>query len=587
MTLGLRGKLIAVSLLLVTSGMGVAGLFLDGRLRALLEGQNSHELTQNANMARLWLEAVPAGASGHRFQELADTLGRVARERVTIVDAMGRVRGDSGVPDRDLAALENHGDRPEIQQAWQKGFGISKRYSATLKVDMLYVAVPVQINGEKGALRFSRSLSEVEVLTDQLHLLLLVAGLLALASAIFMSVGASHLLTKTLRQVISNARAMAEGDNRVRLSVGANDELRGLAGTFNRMAEDLEQVVAKLAEERDRFEVVFQQMVDGILLLDREFRVTHINKTAMSLLRFGESPIGKTLLEVIRIPGLHELVSRAQTVAEVVQEEFAVHEGCTVQILTRATSSSTGRLTVLVLHDVTSLRRLERIREDFVTNASHELRTPVSILLATAETLRDGAWQDAARGPKFIASLHRNAVRLSALVSDLLDLSRIDSGRFMQEPQEINVHSIATAVIESLQILANQKKITLEMSIEPAMSAWVDEFSFNSVLFNLVDNAVKYTPTGGHVSIRAREEPLRLRIEVRDDGPGIEPKHRPRIFERFYRIDKGRSREMGGTGLGLAIVKHLVQGMGGEVGVEPNQPRGSVFWVCLPLRSRP
>jgi two-component system phosphate regulon sensor histidine kinase PhoR len=231
---------------------------------------------------------------------------------------------------------------------------------------------------------------------------------------------------------------------------------------------------------------------------------------------------------------------------------------------------------------MTELRRLESIRKDFVANVSHELRTPVAVIRANTETLQDAALKDPERAREFLGALQRSADRLSNLIADLLDISRIDSGEYRLAPQEVSVETVVRHSVEAIEKMAADKSMSIESEIQPELRVHADEKALEQVLLNLLDNAVKYTPSGGHVAIRARGSNGTVRIEVSDDGPGIEPKHRPRVFERFYRVDAGRSREMGGTGLGLSIVKNLTEAMGGRVGLEAAVPHGSIFWLTFP-----
>nr|WP_276603245.1 ATP-binding protein [Nannocystis pusilla] len=237
------------------------------------------------------------------------------------------------------------------------------------------------------------------------------------------------------------------------------------------------------------------------------------------------------------------------------------------------------------MHDVTEIRRLERVRRDFVANVSHELRTPVSIIRANAETLLDGAIEKPEVARRFLDAQLRSADRLAALVADLLEISRIEAGTYEISPDEIELEPIVAHTIDEVERLAQEKHIEITSDVPEDMTVWADEQALEQVLLNLIDNAVKYTPTGGKIVVRAKKRDDMVRIEVEDNGPGIEARHRARVFERFYRVDKGRSREVGGTGLGLAIVKHLAEAMEGQVGVEPAEPQGSLFWLTLPAAS--
>jgi two-component system phosphate regulon sensor histidine kinase PhoR len=237
---------------------------------------------------------------------------------------------------------------------------------------------------------------------------------------------------------------------------------------------------------------------------------------------------------------------------------------------------------VLLLEDVTAMRRLETVRRDFVANVSHELRTPVAVIRANAETLIAGAKDDPQMGPKLIDGLHRNAERLARILADLLDLSRLDAGQYRLEVAPVTVRSVTEQSLSAVETPAQKRGVTVEVSVPETLSVKADAKALDQILVNLIDNAVKYTKPEGHVWVEAKELGDKVRIEVRDDGPGIADKHRERVFERFYRADPSRSRDAGGTGLGLSIVKHLVESMGGAVGVEPNAPSGSIFWLQLP-----
>ena len=333
-----------------------------------------------------------------------------------------------------------------------------------------------------------------------------------------------------------------------------------------------------LAAEHNRFEAVLQTMAPAVIALDGEHHVTTVNLGARRLLGLPDVVEGRPLVDLVRLPALHALLDRA-------------HEGGTEladidlpgqrQVLGRATRQADGGI-VVVLDDVTEVRRLERVRKDFVANVSHELRTPISVIKANAETLLEGALDDPPAARRFVEGLYRHADRLGRLVSDLLDISQLESGRRELADEPILVAEVAEEVVESLLGEAEAKGVTITVSVPDDLEVRADPKALEQVFFNLVDNAIKYSPTGSRVEVAALLQPDAVRIEVRDDGPGIDPKHRVRIFERFYRVDPGRSREMGGTGLGLSIVKHLVDSLGGELGVEPRRPRGSIFWFRLP-----
>jgi two-component system phosphate regulon sensor histidine kinase PhoR len=577
--LGIRGKLFLITVLAILAVELAAGVYLQRELRISLEHQVEAELIRHVRSVRDIVELTDVAWVAAEVDPIADRLGESTATRVTVIDADGRVIGDSQLPASELSLADDHSKRPEVVAARAEGVGTSRRHSATVDTDMLYVAVPFDGRRADGFVRVATPLREVDAAVGRLRLLLVFAGLLALGVAALVGGLLSHFVSRTLRDLVVATRTMAEGGAR-RLEVRSSDEISGLAGSINRMAEDLEKTVSALAEERNRFETVLESMDEAVLALDGDTHVTTVNRAARTLLGLGPEITGRSLIEVVRIPELTDLVERARAGAAT-SIEFELMDHGRKRVLARATSQSGGGI-VLVMHDVTEIRRLETVRRDFVANVSHELRTPVSIIRANAETLLDGALERPREARRFLEATLRHADRLGRLVADLLDISRIEAGKYQIEAAPVRVAPVVRRVFEAVEARAHAKNMRLSVQAEEGDEALVDAKAFEQVLLNLVDNAVKYTPDGGSVTVRVLRKPPNLRVEVVDDGPGIEPVHRARIFERFYRIDPGRSREMGGTGLGLAIVRHLVEAMSGQVGVDGRLPHGSVFWLALP-----
>lgn len=577
---GFRGRLFLASVALIAV-VGLASvLYLEADLRLRLESRIETDLRRNAQGARVTVETLP-GRLGPGADALADRLGRALSARVTVIADDGAVLGDSKLGPTELAVVDNHGDRPEVRAARAHGVGVARRHSHTIGTDLLYVAIPYERPDGQGVVRLATPLAEVDEAVRRLRLSLALAGLLGLDVAFLASGIASHVLSRNLRQIIRSARDLAEGRRRPHIPVPPEEELGGLARTINRMSDELETLVSALAEERDRFEAVLEGMSEAVVALDAGRRVSLANRAAVGLLEMNEPPIGRTLAETVRVPELHRLVEEVRP-GVTTEAEFELPGEPARRVLARATRQRGGGA-VLVMHDVTRLRHLETLRRDFVANVSHELRTPVSVIRANAETLLDGALED---GPevarRFLEPLLRNAERLSRLIADLLDISRLEAGQFHLEPEPIAVEAVARRAIEAVEDRARNKEMALRTEIPEGLRVRADERALDQILLNLLENAVKYTPARGHVVIRARPDGPRTRIEVVDDGPGVAPQHRPRLFERFYRVDPGRSRAMGGTGLGLAIVKHLALVQGGRVGMDPARPHGSIFWVELP-----
>jgi two-component system phosphate regulon sensor histidine kinase PhoR len=587
--IGVRGKLFLVSVSLVLGVVFLSGLYLESQLRSWAELRAQDELEGHARMVRLLLEEHRGPLTGPQgsaeSDAIADRLARPSDARVTIIDAAGNVLGDSEFTGTGLRELESHRDRPEVAAALREGRGAALRHSASLTTDMLYVALPFQLPGAgpegRGVVRVARPLREVDAAVRRLWIAFAVAGVFAVLGAVLLSALASHFLSRTLRGLVQDARRMVEtGEKSKLLTLPRQDEIGGIAGSLNRMADELEAAVAALASERSRFEAVLESMDEGVIALDQKQQLTMINRAAVGLLSLSIEHDGTTLAERIPIPSLHEIVARALD-GHPERQEFETRSTPPRQILAYASPLRSGQGAVVVMHDVTEIRRLERIRRDFVANVSHELRTPVSIIRLNAETLLDGALERPEIARKFLEAQMRNADRLAALVSDLLEISRIEAGTYEIHLDFIDVAPIVERIVDSVEQIAAEKQMTILCDVPPDLCALADDHALEHVLLNLVDNAVKYTPSGGKIQVRAAVVGERVRIEVEDNGPGIEARHRDRIFERFYRVDKGRSREVGGTGLGLAIVKHLAEAMEGSVGVSAAEPQGSIFWVSL------
>jgi two-component system phosphate regulon sensor histidine kinase PhoR len=352
---------------------------------------------------------------------------------------------------------------------------------------------------------------------------------------------------------------------------------RELATWIDVLAEEAEQHRAALGRERALLASLANGLTQGVIAIDGDRRIEMLNDTARRMLAIQSSMVGEPLLELVRVPELRALLDSDKDTSAEVQ----LPDGPRTLIRVARTYGRAG--SVLLLEDVTNVRRLETVRRDFVANVSHELRTPVAVIRANAETLLAGAKDDPHMSGKLIDGLHRNAERLARILADLLDLSRLDAGQYRLDLAPVAVRAVTEQSLTAVEVQAQQRGVTIAVDIAPDLTVQADAKALDQILVNLMDNAVKYTRTDdGHVWVEARTVGEAVRIEVRDDGPGIAPKHRERVFERFYRADPSRSRAAGGTGLGLSIVKHLVESMHGEVGVEPNTPRGSIFWLRLP-----
>jgi two-component system, OmpR family, phosphate regulon sensor histidine kinase PhoR len=389
------------------------------------------------------------------------------------------------------------------------------------------------------------------------------------------------VLRGALRDLVNTTRDVVRNESRRIVSHGsADDEVRELAEWINFLADDAHKSHRALARERMLLAAVAEGLTQGVIAVDGEHRIELLNDAARKMLGVTSSPVGEPLIDFVRVPELFDLIdSDVAATAEVQLPN-------TPRALIRTARKWGGDGRVLLLEDVTAMRRLETVRRDFVANVSHELRTPVAVIRANAETLMAGAKDDPVMAAKLVDGLHRNAERLARILADLLDLSRLDAGQYRLELSTVPVEPVIEQALTAVEPQAASRKVTITVAVPDALAVRADPKALDHILINLIDNGVKYGRPDGHVWVEARAAGDDVRIEVRDDGPGIADKHRARVFERFYRADPSRSREAGGTGLGLSIVKHLVESMGGDVGVEPNTPQGSIFWLRLPQASR-
>lgn len=580
MKLGVRGKLFAVSLSLIASVGMASGAYLEHALHGWLLTFTTSEVFRHAQAARETFAAVHE-ADPAALDKLADRLGEAMSMRVTLVARDGRVVADSDLSIEEIATVDNHSDRPEVVAALAAGRGESRRYSTSVGAELIYVAVPISQPME-GVVRVAAPLSDVERAIRHLRTLLVIAALLGLIAAVFMSGLASHLMSRTLRTLVEKARSLARGD-RPHLPDDSEDELGTLAGSMNRLARELDRSVAALVQERDRLGAVLQGMSDGVIAIDRDEKVTLLNKATAALLDVSEDAVGKPLVEIVRLPELIDLAERGTR--EPCAVEISIGLASVRHLYARANPIGATGGAVILIHETTEVRRLETVRRDFVSNVSHELRTPVSVIRANAETMLSGALEHPEHARRFTEAIHRNAERLSAIIGDLLDLTRIESGKLELDPEPVDVRDAAEHAIDVVAELARARGTHVVSEIAEEVLAQCDAQALDQVLTNLVANAVKYAGDNKRVVIRARlasADGDEVRVEVEDNGVGIEEQHRERIFERFYRVDPGRSRDAGGTGLGLSIVKHLVTALGGRIGVEGANPHGARFWFTLP-----
>jgi two-component system phosphate regulon sensor histidine kinase PhoR len=588
--LDIRAKLFAVSLGLIAISVIAAEVYLRPAIERDLTERIRSDLFARLSLiedATLSMHDLDPAA----WDALADRLGTRAQGRVTFIAGDGRVLGDSEIPLPRLATLENHRDRPEIAQALARHGASSRRWSATVRDHLIYAAIPLRLpDGTGGAARLAVPLADVDAALRDVRNLLLVALAVALGVALVLSSSAAHVLSAALRRMTDVARRMSAGDLQARTRVRGSDEISELGRALDHLAASLSTTLSTLRGERDLLDRILQSMREGVLVLDAERRILLVNPALRSTLLLGAAVEGKAPLELVRNADLQDILERAFATNQPTSGEIETGALTRRRLLVHATplppggeqARAPGMLAVFV--DLTEIRRLETLRTDFVANVSHELRTPVTAVRSAVETLRHTIDHDPSASGRFIDMIDRNTQRLGLLVEDLLDLSRIESREYHPDLQGLALRPAVEQAVGLLRPKLEQKRQQVVLDV-PATGLTVraDRQALEQILTNLIDNAVKYCPSASSITVRAQGAGGAARVEVIDTGPGIEPRHQPRLFERFYRVDGGRSREMGGTGLGLSIVKHLAEAMGGQVGVESTPGRGSLFWFTLPL----
>ena len=414
---------------------------------------------------------------------------------------------------------------------------------------------------------------------------------IAFLVALVASSAAAEVLSRALRRMTEAARQMASGDLGVRVRTTGSDEVADLGRALDAMAGNLSATLITLRTERDLLGVILESMQEGVLVLDQESRMLLVNPALRATLSLAPNAEGRAALELIRNADLQSILERAQAGRGPVTGEIETGAPKARRLLVHAAAlpaaggKPQGLLAVFV--DVSEIRRLETLRKDFVANVSHELRTPITAVRSAVDTLRLTMAGDPAASERFIDIIDRNAQRLGALVEDLLDLSRIESKEYKPDSGPVSLRTVSDQVVTMLRARMEDRHVELTNDIDADLPpADADRRALEQVFTNLLDNAIKYCGPGARVRLQAARTDGHLRVEITDTGPGIEPRHLPRLFERFYRVDSGRSRDMGGTGLGLSIVKHLVEAMNGAIGVDSTPGRGSTFWFTLPLADR-
>jgi len=574
-------------LLITLISLLAASWYASEAMRQYFLDQIATDLKARAALLDRQIAGLLSPLQKNAIDSICKEAGRLSATRITVILPNGTVIGDSRETPR---LMDNHASRPEIISALAGQTGKSMRFSKTLMQRMMYVAVPIRDQQEiLAVLRTSLPATKVETEVRSIQLKIALGGCIIALLAAGISWVISRRISRPIEQMKNGAEHFAAGDLSHRLASPATEELAGLAEAMNQMAAQLESRIETIVSQRNQLETVLASMLEGVIAVDCQERIVSINRAAAQL--FENEPVncqGKSIEEVIRSPAMQQFIRRSLRSKSPSEEDITVfqNEERVLEIkgspLLDANQHQIGML--MVFHDVTQLRRLENMRRDFVANVSHEIKTPLTAIKGFVETLQQGKVDKAEENQRFLGIIQKHVDRLNSIIEDLLALSRIEKEDERKEIdfRQVKIEDTFKAAIQLCRPKAEEKDIRIDLDCEKNATAIFDPALIEQAVVNLLDNALKYSEPQSTILVKSHQKDSEIIISVQDHGIGIAQKHLPRLFERFYRVDKARSRNMGGTGLGLAIVKHIAQAHGGHVTVESKLGEGSRFRIHLP-----
>jgi two-component system phosphate regulon sensor histidine kinase PhoR len=558
--------LISFSLLAIASLGG--GLYIQSQLSTYLNADINSNLQNHAKIAQKLF--VDAGLNYENADFLADDLGEASGLRVTLVSSSGQVIGDSEIPKQDLASVENHSNRPEIIQAINQGSGLSQRYSNTINTDMRYLAVKIPLESSEGVVRVAAPLSQINQALARVRYTVLGAVLVGFIFAIFVSYFSSNVILGFLKDFINEADISAPKNDQ---EISGNQQY-----TLETAQKNLKKDLQFLAKQRKQFSSVLEKMGQGVLLLNKSNEVLFYNKTIKEDF-WPEIEIGSKFFSNVSYPSFKKFLKKAWDKTDHAVEINGPKSIDSSYLISARRDKSNDEILV-VFNDISKLRRLEQMREDFIGNVSHELRTPISVIRANAETLIHGNFVKDPKALVFTEAILSQSENMTDTVSELLKLSSIEAGEFDLNMGRQNLKSFINGILKKHTDQARIKNISFEVEIDENLDVLIDTSAFGIIISNFITNALKHSPANSTVVIKNDlTDDFNSRLSVIDSGRGIPKKYRERVFERFFRVDRGRAKQSGGTGLGLAISKHLARLMGYEIGMKPNKPSGCRFWI--------
>lgn len=575
MAFRLHSRLVFLNVCAIAAITLLMGYYLGSSLHAAFESESEVQLYSSASLAKSYLRVTPLRANPI---ELANDIAKALDVRVTIIAPDGRVVGDSDLTPEGIAAVENHRTRPEVMSAMETGRGTAVRWSATVGVPFIYVATKLD---DGSVLRVARPLATVEALIAGLRKQLLLALAISVGMTLVFGYMVYVFVSRPLNRMAEASHELAVGNLNCELPVVGDRDLAVVGSSLNAMARSLKRQMEELQSDKRRIEAIVAAMSAGIVVFDRDARVVLANDSIRKLLAIHGEATGKMPMELVRLPSIESAVRDALRGIEVPAVDLTTGNGRILSAMAAPvrTLSGEAELAVVVFHDLTEIRRTEKMRKDFIANVSHEFKTPLTSIRGYAETLLDTPG-DSEHTREFLETIQRNATLLQALVDDLLVLAQLESEPPI-EKQPIAMRSLIEEQIRSRRHLIDDKNIRVDVDC-PEIEILADRSRLTRALSNLLDNAIHYNRVGGEIRISGRSTVAGFAVDIADTGSGIPQEDIVRVFERFYRVEKSRTRESGGTGLGLAIVKHAVESQGGTISVASKLGTGSTFTIVLP-----
>lgn len=593
--MNIRTQLILSYIGIVLLVLFAMGLYLGSALKGVLDNRITDELKVQAALTRefLLVELPETDSFSYTVIDgLVDRLGETGKVRLTFIGKDGIVWGDTEHDGQALIDMDNHLSRPEVQEAIINGVGIIKdRLSDTTQTK--YLSVTLQVRRDGNLIGFCRVAMPIETINTALgnqRRMLLYATIAGSILAILFGILITGAIVKPIKRMTQITQSIAAGETTSRVEVKSNNELGQLLQNFNLMTDKLQQQIEQVSVENQRLETILNNMSEGVLLVNGVSEVTYSNPAAITMLNLPDMSIGRALIEINRIPELQALLSEAEQTGSVAFAEIRLANLQESEAEVTIVPVDAKSEYVIVIHDVSHVRQLERIRADFVANVSHELRTPLTTIQGYAETLLNNDLKKNKKRKDFIVKILNHSTRLSRLVSDLLELARLESGDVELKAAPCHLNAFYEQIMDVFEPVLEESGLVLKWDIPDDLPhVNVDYQLFMQVFVNLIDNAIKYTPDGGEIEISAEinttntETTDEVVVNIKDSGIGIPLESQSRVFERFYRVDKGRARKMGGTGLGLAITKHILLRHNGRIWLESELGQGTVFHFALPV----